>query len=528
MIPVGFIFLSGDSPLLALLPAGYENNGVFQDFQEAIAYYSKNKQRDASGQKVSELILVINGLNYYRNVSLLQREPEALLLQSLIKLRTAAGGAGIKLLMPEEKSTAQNLLIDLMSQGFYDFWFLAGLDSRLFQEILITTRSFRQLEAYLGTLPLPVIPEPEEGRRLWQVRLQKGSRLLQVWLSNKIGFTKGGKRSLWRKPASPAEVKAMAAAPASEVTPALAATSVPPSAAASPPALVAAAVPPSEATPEPTAKALTEETLLEAPAPRQWLPLPKIKLHIKMKKQKTTEMPRAGSTALFFSEEDCLLTYALAFLTAAHLAGGGGKTLLVELPGSGSRLGKALGLYLPEKSLSAALQDFAAGARGPWQPYCIRGAGPDYALLDILPQGQIEKKLYPFWDSFLASFVHWAIMEEQYTYILYLGFGEQASLCWKDSLVCRSKIIVLSPWSPSFNEAPYLQGQWKSRCLPVFDGSWGAEQVKKQIKDLALEQYFIIPPAVKKDFIALTALEGRRRDVSAETRQCLAALWQSI
>lgn len=222
------------------------------------------------------------------------------------------------------------------------------------------------------------------------------------------------------------------------------------------------------------------------------------------------------------------MTYALAFLMAAHLAGSGSKTLLVELPGGDSRLEKALGLYQPEKSLREALQDFASGTRGPWQNYCFHGDRPDYDLLDILPQGQIEKKLYPFWDGFFASLVHWAIMEEQYTYVFYLGFGDRASLCWKDSLVCRRKIIAFSPWTPSFNEAPYLQGKWQSRCLPVFDGSWGEERIKKQMKNLALEQYVIIPPAIKKDFISLTALSGKYEGVSGESSQCLSDLWQNI
>lgn len=593
-----FIFFSSDSPLLSLLPAQYTAAGIFRDFQEAIAHYSKRKPEESSAQNTGQRILIVNGLNYYRNVSLLQREPEALLMQSLIKVRTVAGDAGIKLLMPEEKSTGQNLLIDLMSQGFYDFWFLSGMDSRLLGEVLSTARSFRQLEAYLDTLPPPAIPEPEEGRRLWQIRLKDGSRLLKAWLEKRIDITREEKLRLWRKPApvavvtpvvvgasvlAPAPASALALTPTPALTPTSALTPAPasmpgpagfpdpvpvtvrapdsisalmsdsvpalaatPSLAAGPspplppspsgpvplpapaPGLVPAQAPVVFPSPAAATVKLTPEPLLKATSPKQWLTYKNFKLPIKSKKQQTPEVPRSGSTALFFSEEDCLLTYALAFLMAAHLASSGSKTLLVELPGGDSRLEKALGLYQPEKSLREALQDFASGTRGPWQNYCFHGDRPDYALLDILPQGQIEKKLYPFWDGFFASLVHWAIMEEQYTYVFYLGFGDRTSLCWKDSLVCRRKIIAFSPWTPSFNEAPYLQGKWQSRCLPVFDGSWGQERIKKQMKNLDLEQYVIIPPSIKKDFISLTALKGKNEGVSGESCQCLSDLWQNV
>jgi hypothetical protein len=543
--PVSFVFFPGDSAVFSLLPAEFQNAGVFGDIQEALDFYSAKvkpakgggeppghggagkddrfaiqENGDMPGHEGAGLLLVVNGLDYYRNISRLQREPDAFLLQALIKLRAASGAAGVKLLMPEDKSTGQSLLIDLMSQGFYDFWFLSALDSRLFQEILHTERSFRQLEAYLGTLPPPAVPE-WETQETWRIKLKNTSLLVKTWLDKKKALAQRVKPG-WRRVSAlvtfPATPEAPVAAEPDFRTPAYEGqASVAPVSVASafggpipePPA----AVPPASVVPPVIVP-------LERPVRKKgWLPF-------KSKGTAAQANSRAGSTALFFSEEDCLLTYALACLTAACLAEAGGKTLLVELPGSGSRLERALDLDQPEKSLRGALRDFALGARGQWRNYCFHSSGLYGGRLHLLPEGHIEEALYPSWDGFLASLVHWAIVEEQYAYVIYLGFGNQTSLCWKNSLICRQRIIAFSPWTPSFDDASYAERRWQSRCLPVFDGSWGAEQIKKRMNAWASGEYAIIPQAVKKDFIGMAAPGRKNIRISEESRQCLMGLWE--
>ncbi|MCL2166323.1 MAG: hypothetical protein FWH49_03435, partial [Clostridiales bacterium] len=140
------------------------------------------------------------------------------------------------------------------------------------------------------------------------------------------------------------------------------------------------------------------------------------------------------------------------------------------------------------------------------------------------PDQDTEEKLYPLWDGFLSSLVHWAVIEEKFSYILYVGFGDRRNLCWKDGLVCSYKIIAFSPWPSGFNEIPDLEHVWRRRCLPAFDGSWGTQYIREESKCLRLKDALIVPYTVKADFLQMSAFQRESSDFSPESRLCLEML----
>jgi len=438
----------------------------------------------------------------------MQSEPDADLLHQLTILRKTARGLGIRMLIPEERNADQNLLIDLMSCGFYDFWFLTALNAALIDEIIRTKRDFRAMEAYLAVLPAPAVAvQPALGLH------NRIAKLLHVptdlektigkWLdAGQKRWDILGEASVKAKRIGRSSIKARKEEPvlcdqaADKCAPQTDALSISTS----------------------QTGALSAGTL-------------------------STGALSTGDTALFFSEEDCLLPYALAVLSARHLASGGAKTLLVELPGSGSRLAVTLGLRHPGRNLHSALRDYAAGGQGDWRGYCFNGpelyhdhGAIDHAayckrlpqMLYFLPDDHIEEKMYPHWDGFLVSLIHWALMEERFSNILYVGFGSPDSLCWKKGLVCSHKIIAFPPWPSGFNSVPDLERHWQKGSLPAFDGSWGMGYIHKEAKSLRLKNYLIVPGAVKDDFISMVAFERSGSDISPESLQCLHTLWDRL
>jgi hypothetical protein len=250
----------------------------------------------------------------------------------------------------------------------------------------------------------------------------------------------------------------------------------------------------------------------------------------------------SGGTVAFFSAEDSLLPYSLAVLTGLWLAGSGRKTLLVELPGGDNRLGVALGLRHPEKNLRQALLGYQEGRRGDWRRYCVSGPQlareplafdqTSYAAtlpedLLFLPDQHTKEDLLPCWEGFLGSLIHWAILEERCFYILYVGFGEEKAGRWKKGLVCGQNVVGFPPWPAGFNAAFAAQKSAAGNCLPAFDGSWGPGQIKKEAA-AGGRSLFIVPPEIKKDFLSITAFQGKWANFSPESRRCLETLCRSF
>lgn len=568
--PVYFISFPADTPVAALLPRNYRTEGIFQGIAEAAAFFagingntgdgSERINDDSAGAGEENEIAVVNGIDYYRNVPYLQKEPDGELIRRLGELKLARDDLSIRLLMPDEKNTNQNLLIDLMSRGFYDFWFLTALSKPLLIEILETKRDFRAIEAYLGKLPPSAHPAEDEARGKILKRLNGLSlknylpkALPAMDLAVDEWLSKGIKRITAEK--APLGKAASAISYMAPETPAMTNERVPGEYAP------VDHVPVDPADGDLIRQADETEYAIDFPAgekttaggsgglwrlvkPRRRAeserPAKPGRHKTKRRIEKKTAAVPAGDAALFYSEEDCLMPYALAFLTACYFASRDSKTLLVELPDSGSRLAAAFGLRHPEKNLSGALRGYASGERGEWSKYCFNGlelhddprtldrAGYGRRLprtLYFLPDYHTEESLYAFWDGFAASLIHWAIMEEKFSHIIYIGFGKPENLCWKNGLVCGRKIVAFPPWPNGFNEASVLENRWKKDCLPAFDGSWGLQYIRKEVKSLKLKNYLIVPGTVKEDFIQMAAFERDGAEFSTESLKCLAALW---
>jgi hypothetical protein len=687
--------------VLSLLPKGYGIEGAFQDIKEATAFFASSpdhegrKAEKAAGtgagiaeessnegdgeEKPESAAVLVNCLDYYRHVPLLQKEPDADLLRMLIGLRDAKEGLGIRLLMPEEKNTNQDLLIDMMSQGFLDFWFVSAISGSLLSEILHTKRNFREMEAYLGTLPPPVIPSQEGtkgnlfagllkgspyvekalgkwlgkaadkhmGERLGKApdkhmgeRLGKASdKHMGAWLGkavdkymgesvqpdklkpsrhavqepiSELGFAERPAKELGSllQPAPKVDAgegvsacgvsvydESVYSIPSHDVS-AYDASAYDVSAYDAPAYDESAYDIPADDIPVYGTSAYdapafdnddpTEDTCIDllsqpsksasqfgsrarAPLATQEAADYAVDFYAAAKvaagkmnslfgqvltghgakhsgkgakrAKKGVGADFAHDSLLFYSEEDCMLAYALAFLTAGYLASRGGKTLLVELPGSGSRLAVTFGLRHPDKNLPGALRDYAFGERREWQDHCFNGTElyhdpraldhTDYSkrlpkLLYFLPDSDTEGNLYPHWDGFLGSLIHWAVMAEQFSYIIYVGFGGMDNLCWKKGLVCSHKIIIFPPWPNGFNEASALEKNWKKGCLPAFDGAWGMKYIGKEVRNMNLKKHLIIPGSVKEDFIRMAAFERGAEDYSPESLRCLEILWDNL
>ncbi|MCL1849735.1 MAG: hypothetical protein FWF83_08750, partial [Clostridiales bacterium] len=176
-----FVLFQPNSQVFSLLPPYCALGGVFADLQEAIAFFAERKdageqveqtnQPEGIGQsgqseewgQMERAIAVVNCLDYYRRSTFQNKEQDGPLLQLLGKLREADAALGIRLLMPESKNTDQGLLIDFMSRGFYDFWFLSAVTRGTLKEILETRREFREMEAYLHTLPPSSTTQADKG-----------------------------------------------------------------------------------------------------------------------------------------------------------------------------------------------------------------------------------------------------------------------------------------------------------------------------------------------------------------------------
>ena len=208
-------------------------------------------------------------------------------------------------MLPPEKNRDQELLIQLMGQGFYDFWFTDSLNESSLGLVLEERRSFRELEAYLETLPLPEAAPPakswREQTQRWLTEAEKRLRLK--------GLGKGGasfKRKTGRIYCLP-----------------------------------------------------LKHLLSKRKIGLFFLFLLRKGKRKRPAVRKLWMAKDGSSSAFFYSRDDSLLIYTAALLTALQLAEEGAPVLLLELPGSGSRLATALGLRHPRRNLRCFLEEFS-------------------------------------------------------------------------------------------------------------------------------------------------------------------------
>ena len=535
---VYFIYFPDKTPMYALLPDNCVKEAVFSDLQEATAYFSalvpnettdralddQRDEEDNFDEGVSgENVVFVNCLDYYRRVSVLKKDADAILLKMLELLRDSYDGLKIRILMPREKNTDQELLIELMSKELYDFWFLSTLDKTVFHEVLTTTRSFRDLEAYLSTLPAPVVSDVGEERAVglmsWLAAVPSVESTVSRWVdsgTHKIrqiigehGPLSAAERSSpddtrWANTYEidiPHEPESQSYKPTDESY---------------------------DHPGEPQIQISESYDLGFSPehggASRDAGGRIKRFLSIQARKSPkeldTGTRFHGGATILFYSQDDCVMPYALGIMTALKVASKGAKTLLVELPGSGSRLGEALGLRHSEKNLAEALRYHITGKACDWNGLCFNSKeylDDDYAQdrrgkikkipaqLYFLPDNYAEAELLKQWSGFIASLIHWAIIEARFSYLVYVGFGRVQDAPWSRELICGNRIISYQPWPGGFNEAADALSIWQKKTIPAFDASWGSEYIKREMKLINQDPYLIIPGAVKEDFIKMTS-----------------------
>ena len=501
---VYFIHFPKDSPVFSLIPEQFELAGVYQDIQEAMVGLANRaeaiglKEAQESVEDETGLIL-INGVEYYRRRPKGDKDQDAVFLGSLVALREVCVSLGICLLLPEDKIGDQELRIDLMCKGLYNYWFLTAMNAHILQEVLETRRDFRAMEAYLATLPLPAaVGKAEEKDGLlfpfFRSASASGSQLKRLFDGSGIAGVKNGDIE---DQDSPGRIDSLAGIELS--------------------------------TPVRTIRTMGSE--ITDFWKRQFGQGGGITA------EGVSPLPQS-STLLFDSQEDYLLPYALAFLTAVHFAVSGRKTLLVELPGSGSRLSTILGLRHPSWHLHGALLQYAAEVRGDWNQYCFTGPAlyGDSRSIDrttfgkglpkelyFLPDCQTSESLSPIWDSFLAALIQWAILEEGFSYLIYVGFGTEEKRIWRSKMSVGKKIIAYCPLPGGFSEQS-PNDQWLKDALPAIDGSWGGQFIQKEAKALHLEEYLIVPAAVKEDFLQMTMFEKAAVDLSPGSLECVQML----
>ena len=650
-------------------------------------------------------IAVVNCIDFFRHISAFKKEPEAILLRMLISLKEANGSLGIRILLPESKNSDQELLIDLMSKGFNDFWFLSALNKTLFAEILRESRDFRGMESYLSTLPLPSAakagsPGGSDAKGMinkivatcaalgGQDAAGKLTGLGRSGLAGKpggfggsgltgrpgglgslVGFGKAGDliKAIRSKgsPRGEQEDRLIIGSDGSPVVGSDGSPVVGPDNGqitrseriASLDAKAAAANDEHDAYADfavnfgSIAKGISEGIgkirikggedngdrvfkgaltpvednrtdalgrelrfseyndaqykdaqyddvgyadaqydtagydidgrdgvrhdgagydsagldsagYADAEQADAWyadakrdivghadaIPLTSVAnkpddsrcrglisagvSRLTRRRDHSDAPLPAGATVLFHSEEDSVMPYALAYMTATRTALAGRKTLLIELPGSGSRLADILGMRHPERNLSRAIQHHITGSDGSWRRFCFNG--PEYHrdplasdrvrrhskmpdLLYFLPDNHTDAKQSLYWDGFIASLIQWAIIEAGFVFIIYAGFGNPEDAVWKKNLLCANKIITHSPWPCGFNAVAGSEATWRADGVPAFDSSWGDSYIHREIKAMGLKKYFIVPGAVKEDFIKIMSYERDFSYVSAES-----------
>lgn len=154
VISVHLVFSRRITELEAEIKGEYQVSGWTDCLSETIKWAQAQQ-----GSKPPDVFL-INGLDHYRQHWKHKQKPSEILIELLTSLKQCQPDSRIKILLPEENSVDQELLIGLMQEAIYDFWFKDSISTEGLREILSMNRSFEELEQYLNTLPVPQISEP--------------------------------------------------------------------------------------------------------------------------------------------------------------------------------------------------------------------------------------------------------------------------------------------------------------------------------------------------------------------------------
>lgn len=487
----------------------YQITGFTTSLDDTLAWAS-------SQENVPDAIL-INGFDHYRQNWKPKQKPNKILMNQLKELKLSLPTSRLKILLPEEKNLDQDLLIDLMQEGFYDFWFLEVLTSKRLKEILFSNREFEDLEQYLATLPVPDIGATIEAAVDRQAQ-GFGSLIQNLIKLDPQKIKADIMDKLW-PPMEASPFIETSLDQADDVK----CTTFQPSAA------IKNKVNLSKNQEDKPYQASEDEqvNLLEEPL------------------QVADRSPAICSgTAFFWSDDDGLLPYAVSFLLAYYLAKAGFKTALMEVPGLKPRLGAALGIRHPIWNLRSALRQFAAGQETFYQQ-CIFNSSlflhshlaydqnsfikkfPEqlYFLPDASEEdGTKEAMLYPHWEKFLISWIQWAMYSQKFQFIFYCGYGTSNFQETVLKQMSYYKIIALHPWANGFNQAQQMSARWPEQT--IFLWSRDAPNYNKEVKAISGTRSFLIPDAVYQDYLGISAFRQSPDHLQPETVGFLTGLAQ--
>lgn len=564
---VNLVYFSPETAAALRWPAEYAPGAAFADFRQAAAEPAADPVDEAlAGQGKGSLagageLWLVNCLNFYRRLPLWKREPEKLLLKGLTELREAAGAAEIKLLLPTEKNQDAGLVVELVGQGFYDFWFADTLDEAGLARILGERRGFRELDAYLSSLPRPEILSRQEEKG-W---LREGQRWLAGW-SERLSLKEaalGGSTPVDRREEETASNEALldreASRAAESQSPAReGAARADPDSAEAPAVLAAARTEAREGARLLDFRRTREKERgtfsgLSGGLGRVFGRQSSIRRSLKQQRESgpfgesegrvlPVESPgRLGTTALFYGEDDSMLVYASALLTAFQLSERGAPVLVVELPGSGSRLGSALGLRHPGRNLRCLLERLSRGGQVELDRCCF--TGPDYARDEASFDLASPAASYPeclwflpddctpaeasgaCWERFCAELLTWALLEKGFPYIFYVGFGPTALQIAGAKPPGRFVCFAAQPWPASFQRYFQLRKLWSGGSVFLY-GEEGKEAVARELKEKKTS--LIVPRAAIDEFVRLSFFERKKGGFCREAEDLAAGLRQLL
>jgi hypothetical protein len=110
---------------------------------EAAATWAKD-----GGGEDPELFL-INGAVYFSGTGKKKGTKSRDFLRLLLTIKRYRPRSRIVLLLPEDRVTDKELVLNLLKMRVYDFWFLAGFDEKDVQEFIVSKRTLDEVEQYL-------------------------------------------------------------------------------------------------------------------------------------------------------------------------------------------------------------------------------------------------------------------------------------------------------------------------------------------------------------------------------------------
>lgn len=413
-------------------------------------------------------VLLINGLDHYRQEWKRRQNPDRLLLEGVLLLQSRWPCSRIKLLLPERKHQDQELLTDLMQNSIYDFWFTDRIRQGGVSELIDHHRDFAAVEQYLGTFPAPpaavVPPSGLTGTPLQLESLKGVGQSIKEVITNITRTTRedlqvlcpdrqngglcpsakpGGSAILW------SEDDGLS----------LYAASV----------LLACRL----------ADHGYKTLLTEIPGQR----------------------PRLG-TALGIRHPVWNMRNALSRFAA------GQENFYQTCIYNGEKYLKDNRAYDRHEFVRCfpELLFFCPDAdESPWQN-----------------QDEFQKD----WALFLVSWMQWAMFHERFHFILFIGFGQGSFQECVLKQISYWKIMVLNPWANGFNKAREISARWPEQSLFLWSHETTAIKNKGPLPGGAGN--LLIPSQLQKDFLEMAAFTRRPEKLHEESIRFLDDLRRAI